>query len=52
MDRRQNFVGGNWVDAIDSATQSNGNGMSMYALEDYTTVKHVMARIVRQRAKG
>ena len=24
-----------------------GKDMSMYALEDYTTVKHVMARIVR-----
>jgi len=51
VDRHQNFVGGNWVDAIDS-DPAERQGHVMYALEDYATVKHVMARIVRQRAKG
>ena len=47
VSKHQNFVGGEWVDATGGETMQSGYGkdLSAYSLEDYTQIKHVMAKI-------
>ena len=47
----RNLVGGELVDGIDGATRGGfkesgyGKDLSVYALEDYTRVKHAMIKL-------